>query len=342
MIWAALLSFAGALALGPLVIPWLKRLKFGQTIYELGPESHQRKSGTPTMGGAIIALPMIVMSIILAYPATRWNFMLIALVSTIGFGAIGTVDDWIKVKLKRSQGLTPMQKIVPQVCLALVLSVWAYLNPLIGGGWLVPFGGGELSLGWLYVPVMTFVIVGTVNSANLLDGLDGLLTSASAVGYAAFALIALMMAAGVTGFTPPIGSDPTLFRENLLNIALFAGAYTGACLGYLRYNSHPAQVFMGDIGSFAIGGGVAAIALVLRLPLLLPLVAIGMLLSTLSDLIQFAYFRATHGKRVFRMAPLHPHFELSGVPVTRIVAVYTIVTVVACLVALLGLGIAGV
>ena len=198
-------------------------------------------------------------------------------------------------------------------------------NPKIGPALTVPFFGGEWYLGWFYIPVMVFVLVGTVNSANLLDGLDGLLAGCSLFDFVTMALICVALAA----------ANPAQ-ADNLLNLAVFGGAMVGGLLGFLRYNSHPARVFMGDVGSFFIGGALVGMTLVTRLSLLLPIIALAMVLSSLSDLIQFAYFRATHGKRFFKMAPLHHHFELCGMPETSIVAMYYITTAVLCLIALLG------
>jgi len=221
--------------------------------------------------------------------------------------------------------LTPKQKLLPQIVLSIGLSVWAYLNPRIGSSLTVPFFNVEWNLGWFYIPVMIFVLVGTVNSANLLDGLDGLLGGCSLFDFATMALICVALAA----------ANPAN-AGNLLNMAIFAGAMVGALIGFLRYNAHPARVFMGDVGSFFIGGALVGITLVTRLSLLLPIIALAMVMSSVSDLIQFAYFRATHGKRFFRMAPLHHHFEKGGMPETSIVAMYYIVTVILCLIALLG------
>ena len=251
--------------------------------------------------------------------------MLIVLVSALGFGLVGFVDDYLKIVRHSAEGLTPKQKLAPQILLSIGLAVWGYLNPKIGSSLTVPFFNVEWNLGWLYIPVMVFVLVGTVNSANLLDGLDGLLGGCSLFDFVAMALICVAMAAA-----NPAEAD------NLLNVAIFAGAMVGALMGFLRYNSHPARVFMGDVGSFFIGGALVGMTLVTRLSLLLPVIALAMVLSSLSDLIQFAYFRATHGKRFFKMAPLHHHFELSGMPETSIVAMYYIVTAMLCLVSLLG------
>ncbi len=325
LIWTVAAAFAMAMVLGPIVIPWLKKMRFGKEIYELGPQSHKKKQGTPQMGGIIFALPALIAALAFSYGDARWDFLLIALVSALGFGLVGFVDDFLKIRRHSAEGLTPKQKLAPQIVLAVGLSVWGYLNPKIGPALTVPFFGAEWNLGWFYIPVMVFVLVGTVNSANLLDGLDGLLAGCGLFDFATMALICVALAAA-----NPAEAD------NLLNVAIFAGALVGALMGFLRFNAHPARVFMGDVGSFFIGGALAGMAMVTRLSLLLPVIALAMMLSSLSDLIQFAYFRATHGKRFFKMAPLHHHFELSGMPETRIVAMYYIATAMLCLLSLLG------
>ena len=328
LIWTVILSFAIAIALGPVVIPWLKKMKFGQTIYEKGLESHKVKQGTPNMGGIIFAVPMIIVPLIMSYKSPMGSFLPLALISTLGFGAIGFVDDYIKVSKKRSEGLTPMQKTVPMFVLALALSVWAYLTPSVGSKLIVPFTGVEWELGWLYIPVMMFIIIGTVNSANLLDGVDGLLGGCGLIDFATMAIVC--MALSVT--TPDDGN-------NLVNMMIFCGAAAGGILGFLRFNTHPANVFMGDNGSFAIGGGLIAVMMVTRLSLLLPIIALAMLVSSLSVIIQVGYFKYTKkktgtGKRIFRMSPLHHHFEKGGMPETRIVSMYMTVTLILCLIAL--------
>ena len=330
LIWAVILSFAIANILGPVFIPWLRKKKFGQTEYDLGPQSHKVKQGTPTMGGVIFAIPMVLVPLVLAFPEKRWDFLPIALLCTLGFGLIGFADDYIKISKKRSLGLTPMQKIVPQVVLAAVLSVWAYRHPTIGSTLTVPFFNVEWNLGWLYIPVMMFIMVGTVNSSNLLDGLDGLLSGCSMIDFITMMLICLTMAE----------ANPAN-RSNLLNVAIFGGAMAGALISFLRFNGYPARVFMGDVGSFFIGGALMGMVLVTRLSLLLPIIALAMFVSSLSDIIQVGYFKYTKrktgtGKRVFRMAPLHHHFELSGMPETRVVTMYYVVTAALCLLALLG------
>lgn len=326
LIWTILVSFIMATVLGPIVIPWLKRMKFGQTIYDLGPESHKKKQGVPTMGGIIFFIAAFVCTLIFSIKSgANIALLVMALLPMVGFGAVGFVDDFIKVKLKRSLGLTPKQKLIPQIVIAIALSVWAYLTPEIGSKLIVPFVNWEWDLGIIYIPVMVFILVGTVNSANLLDGLDGLCAGCSLFDFITMMLICLLMA-----------STGGAMSNDYMNMAIFAAAMSGALLGFLRFNSHPAGVFMGDVGSFTIGGALMGLMLVTRLSLLLPIIALAMMMSSVSDLIQFAYFRATHGKRFFKMAPLHHHFELSGMPETRVVSMYYIVTVCLCLVALLG------
>ena len=328
VIWATVLAFAIAMVLGPVVIPWLKKMKFGQTIYELGLESHKVKQGTPTMGGIIFAVPMIIVPILFSTADQRWSFLPMALVSTLGFGLVGFVDDYIKVSKKRSLGLTPMQKIVPQVVISLVLAIWAYCTPQIGSALIVPFTDKTWDLGLFYIPVMMFVLVGTVNSANLLDGVDGLLSGCSLIDFATMALVCVAL-----GAANPENAG------NMTNMMVFCGAAAGGILGFLRFNTYPANVFMGDVGSFTIGGALVAVAMVTRTALLLPMIALAMLVSSLSDIIQVGFFKYTKkktgaGKRVFRMAPLHHHFEKGGMPETRIVSMYMSVTALLCLIAL--------
>ena len=236
IIYTVLAAFIMALALGPIFIPWLKRMKFGQTINELGPQSHKVKQGIPTMGGVIFALPALIAALAFAQNDTRWDFLLIAVICAVGFGLVGFVDDFIKVKLKRSLGLTPKQKMIPQIIFSIGLSLWAYYHPAIGPVLKVPFTDVVWNLGWWYIPIMTFILVGTVNSANLLDGLDGLLGGCSLFDFATMALICVLMA----------GADPAN-SSNLLNMAIFAGAMAGGLLGFLG------SMFCGCVGHFLCG-----------------------------------------------------------------------------------------
>ena len=324
LIWTVVAAFAMAIVLGPIIIPWLKKLKLGKVMYELGPD-HAAKAGTPQMGGIIFALPALIAAVAFSYKNQSWELLGTCLVSALGFGLIGFIDDFLKVKKHSSEGLTPKQKLAPQIVLSIALAVWAYMNPRIGSALTVPFVNVDWNLGFLYIPVMVFILVGTVNSANLLDGLDGLLVGCSLFDFVTMTIICMVLAA----------ANPDS-AGSLLNVAIFGGAMAGGLIGFLQYNSHPARVFMGDVGSFFIGGALVGLTMVTRLSLLLPIIALAMFMSSVSDLIQFGYFRATHGKRFFKMAPLHHHFEKCGMPETRIVAMYYIVTLMLCLLALLG------
>lgn len=326
LIITVLVSFALSMVAGPFIIPWLKRLKVGQTINQFGPRSHQGKQGTATMGGLVFIFAAFVTSLIMGvWKGTSGYFLIIELISMLAFAFIGFADDYVKVVKRRSVGLTPVQKMVPQALIALVLSVLAYLNPYIGSELAIPFTDATINLGVFYIPIMVFVIVGVVNSANLLDGLDGLCAGNSMLGFGTFSLIAMSLAAMEEGLNP-----------DLYNTALFSGAMCGAILGFLRFNTHPASVFMGDVGSFAIGGAMVSVAIVTRLTLILPIVAFTMMISSLSDIVQVIYCRFSGGKRIFRMAPIHHHFELSGIPETKIVTMYDVLTALLCILALLG------
>lgn len=324
LIWCAILAFAISLALGWVVIPWLKKMKFGQNIYELGPATHKAKQGTPQMGGIIFMGAMVLLPVVLHRPGTSWRYIPVAIICILGFGLIGFADDFLKIKMKRSLGLTPKQKLVPQIVLSIGLAIWAYFE--IGTKLSIPFTGVEWDLGWLFIPFMVFVLVGVVNSANLLDGCDGLLAGCSMIDFITFSSIILLMCRATSGEE----------ADGLYNLALLCSACAGSLLGFLQHNFHPANVFMGDSGSFAIGGAIAAVALCTRLTFLLPIVCFGMMTSSLSVIVQRVYFKITHGKRILKMSPLQHHFELSGMPETHVVIMYYIATIILCLVALTG------
>lgn len=330
MVWAVLLSFIVVLALGPWAIRMLRRLKMGQNIYELAPEAHKLKQGTPTMGGLLFALVPTAVSLFLRTGSFLLEMdMLLAL---LAFAAlvmlIGFLDDITKMRGKRNQGLTEWQKIIAQLIVAAAFSTYCYLHADVGTALYVPFLSLNWDLGIYYIPAMMFIILCTTNGANLLDGLDGLLASVSAVVVAFFAILALLLAGTLQGAAV----------DNMVNIGVLCASVCGALLGYLRFNLHPAQIMMGDTGSMFLGGITVGAAMLMRLPLLLPIAAGAYAVSILSVFMQRMYFKATHGKRIFKMSPLHHHFELSGVPETRIVSMYAIVTVLLCLLAFLGVG----
>lgn len=301
-------AFLITLILGPIMIPLLKRLKVGQSIREEGPKSHYKKSGTPTMGGII----MVVALLLTIFTSGFFNKdVTVLILATLGFGLIGFIDDFIKVVLKRSLGLKAYQKLIGQVVLAFILAIYQSRVSIIGTELIVPFLNTNIDLGILYVPFVAFVTVATVNSANLTDGLDGLASGVTLIILAFFSLVALNM--------------------NMPNIAMFSAALAGACLGFLRYNSYPAKVFMGDTGSMALGGAVAGIAVLLNLSLIIPIVCGIYFAEAISVIIQVTSFKLT-GKRVFLMSPLHHHFEYKGWKETKIVVVFWSVTLILCLI----------
>ncbi len=326
LILAVLIGFLISLALGPLVIPMLKRLKFGQTERNDGPQSHLVKTGTPTMGGLMILAGLLAGT--LTFSMGGMEFVLPALLATFAYGMVGFLDDFIKVKRKRSLGLKAYQKIIGQLGIAFIVALYAYNNPYIGSSIYLPFSGAEWNLGVAYIPFVMFVIISEVNAVNLTDGLDGLASGVTMIYAASMALIFTLMAA----MASELGQ--VYYGANLSGMSVFAAAVTGACLGFLRYNSYPARVFMGDTGSMALGGAVAMMAIFSRALLLLPIMGACFVASAVSVVLQVGSYKLRK-KRIFRMAPLHHHFEEKGVPETKIVAMYMIVTAVLCLVCLL-------
>ncbi len=318
MMFTLLFAFVVGLVLCRLLLPILHKLKFGQNVYELAPQTHQKKQGTPTMGGLIIAGASVVAALAMSdygSPLSQ-NMMLAVLLMALGNLCIGLSDDLTKIRRGKNGGLSPKQKLFFQTLLAFVFSLYCYFHPLVGSSIRVPFFRCEWDLGILYIPVMMFIIVGTTNSANLLDGLDGLLTSVSMVDFATLTLIAWAYA--------------------LNDLGICCAALCGGCMAFLTHNAYPAQMFMGDTGSMFIGGAVVAAAMMMRQPLILVLIAFCMMISSVSDIIQIAYFKITHGKRIFKMAPLHHHFELCGIHESKIVMMYMLTTMLLCIVALMG------
>lgn len=308
-----MIAFAISAILGPIVIPFLRKLKIGQTERkEL--ESHQKKMGTPTMGGIIILASIILTSLFYIKDQPK---IIPILFMTVGFGAIGFLDDYLKVVLRRSDGLLAWQKMILQIIVTTVFVVYMLNYTDVSLTMLLPFSGGKYwNIGWVAVPLMYFVVIGTVNGVNFTDGLDGLASSVTIMVATFFSVVAIGTNAGVSAITC---------------------AVAGALLGFLLFNVYPASVFMGDTGSLALGGFVAATAYMMQMPLFILLVGFIYLVEVLSVIIQVTYFKKTGGKRIFRMAPIHHHFELGGWSETRVVAVFSIVTAMLCLVALLAL-----
>lgn len=313
-----LISFGISVILCPVMIPFLKRLKFGQFVRDDGPESHLKKSGTPTMGGIIILLSIILTSLLYI---KDYQEMIPVLFATVGFGLIGFLDDYIKVVMKRSLGLRAWQKLVGQILVTAIFGYYLVNYTDIGTTMLIPFTGGfqngmYLNPSFLFIPMLFLVVLGTVNGANFTDGLDGLATSVTLLIATFFSVVAIGIQSGISPITC---------------------AVAGGLLGFLVYNVYPARVFMGDTGSLALGGFVAASAYMLRMPLFILIVGLIYLVEVLSVMLQVGYFKLTGGKRIFKMAPIHHHFELCGWPETRVVAVFSIITALLCLVALMGI-----
>ncbi|HHV74103.1 phospho-N-acetylmuramoyl-pentapeptide-transferase [Thermoanaerobacterium sp. PSU-2] len=311
MIFATIVSFLICVVLGPIVIPWLTKLKFGQSVRSDGPKTHLKKAGTPTMGGIIIIISLLIADIVFS----KWDkYMALLITITLGYGIIGFLDDYIKVRYKRSLGLTARQKLLGQFALAILFAYFS--KNIVGTDVIVPFLKREIDLGYFYIPFIMFVVVGTVNSVNLTDGLDGLASGVSFMVTAFFTLIGFFM--------------------NNTSLTVFGAAITGALLGFLKFNRYPAEVFMGDTGSLAIGGAVAALATMTKLPVILVVVGIVYVAEALSVIIQVVSFRLT-GKRIFKMSPLHHHFELSGWSETKVVFLFWIVTLIAVFVSFYGI-----
>jgi len=316
-------SFIGlllTLVTGYVVLPVLKKLKLGQTLSSSVMDTQANKQGTPTMGGVIFLSVGLLVSIVCAFfTACEGHLFLYCVFFTLTFALIGLADDALKIILRRNEGLTVKQKLVPQAGAALLFALLAYLNPDIGGSIRVPFTSAQLNLGIFYIPFTAFVIVALDNSVNLLDGLDGLCAGSSVFQFAFFGAAALV-AGG-----------------KLQNTATFAFVMCACLIGYHRFNAHPARVFMGDVGSLGLGGALAALAIVTNTILFIPVVMLTAVMSSVSDIAQIVYMRGHKGRKLLRMSPIHHHFEKAGVPEERIVTAYNILTFAACLLALIAL-----
>ena len=310
-----IISFLISVVFCPILIPFLRKLKFGQTEREEGPQSHLKKNGTPTMGGLVILASILLTSLIYIGKFTE---ILPVLFMTLGFGLIGFLDDYIKVVKKRSLGLTPLQKMALQV---IVTGVFIYYYFKIAGldtSIKIPFvsGDGFVMPTWLFIIFVFIVVLGTVNGVNFTDGLDGLASGVTVIVATFFTIAALSLNPSMTPIT---------------------GAVVGSLLGFLLFNTYPARVFMGDTGSLALGGFVSSIALMLHMPLFIVIIGLIYLVEVLSVILQVGYFKLTHGKRIFKMAPIHHHFELCGYSETQVVAAFSIVTALLCLVGIMAL-----
>lgn len=309
-----IIAFVFSVVLCPILIPFLKKLKFGQYIRDEGPESHLKKSGTPTMGGLVILCSIVLTC--LFYMKSN-PMILPVLFVTLGFGLVGFLDDYIKVVMKRSMGLRAWQKMIGQFLVTAVFAYYLANYTEVGTAVILPFSNGaEWDLGFWFYPFLFFAVIGTVNGTNFTDGLDGLLSSITVLTGTFFTVVAIGTGSGIEPVTC---------------------AGVGALLGFLVYNVYPAKVFMGDTGSLALGGLIAASAFMMKMPIFIVIVGFIYFMEVLSVIIQVTYFKKTGGKRIFKMAPIHHHFELSGWPETKVVAIFSIVTTLLCLIGLIAL-----
>lgn len=319
-----IISFAICALLCPFCIPFLRKLKFGQNVRDDGPESHLKKAGTPTMGGVMIMLAVIVASLVMIFVFDNYEIIPVV-VLMVGFGLVGFLDDFIKIVKKRSLGLKAWQKLILQFVFTAIFVLTIGPVSLISKGnsllditkITIPFTSYEFQMPmWLFLIFVVFVVLGTVNGTNFTDGLDGLASSVTSV-VAGFFLLAAM-----------------LINKNYASIS---GIMLGALLAFLLFNAHPAKVFMGDTGSLALGGYVAGIALMLKMPIIIIIVGLIYFVEVLSVMLQVSYFKLTHGKRIFKMAPIHHHFELCGYSETQVVTAFTIVTFILCMLGLVSM-----
>lgn len=312
----ALMGFVISALLGPLFIPLLTKLKFGQSIREIGPKWHQKKSGTPTMGGIIFILSLV--AVVIAGYKYMDSKSYLVLFCALGFGVVGFLDDFIKVVLKRNLGLRAWQKLALQIIVSVIFVFVGLEKGVLSMEINIPFTSLTWNMGWLYIPFAIFVLLAVVNGVNLTDGIDGLATSVTIVVALFFATITAVL--------------------NEVSLCVFCFGLVGALMGFLLFNKNPAKVFMGDTGSLMLGGTVGALALMLNNPFILILVGIIYFAETLSVIIQVTSFKLT-GKRVFKMSPIHHHFEMCGWNERKIVLVFSVTTIIFCIIAYFGFGV---
>lgn len=306
-----IVSFLLSVILAPIVIPYLRKMKFGQSIREEGPQSHQKKAGTPTMGGLIFLSSIIISTLALSFYFDQLTTQsIVLLVILVGFGLIGFLDDFIKVVMKRNLGLTSIQKLIGQILISVIAFFMLKQGPF-DTSIAIPFTDMELSLGQFYIAFLIFWLVGFSNAVNLTDGLDGLVAGTATVAFATFGVLAL--------------------AYEQTDIAIFTFSVAGALLGFLLFNKNPAKVFMGDTGSLALGGALAMVSILVKHELLLLLVGIIFVIETFSVILQVISFKTT-GKRIFKMSPIHHHFELSGWSEQKIVTVFWAIGFIAAMI----------
>ncbi len=314
---AILIGFFASALLGPVFIPLLIKLKFGQSIREIGPKWHEKKSGTPTMGGVIFILALVVCVLATLKYMNMKSYLV--LFCGLGFGLIGFLDDFRKVVLKRNLGLRAWQKLALQIIISVIFVFVGLEKGLVSMSIHIPFTEAVWNMGWLYVPFAIFVLLAVVNGVNLTDGIDGLATSVTIVVMLFFALVTCFIADG-------------------LAVSVLSYGLVGALLGFLLFNKNPARVFMGDTGSLMLGGTVGALSLIIENPIILVFVGIIYFVETLSVIMQVTSFKLT-GKRIFKMSPIHHHFEMCGWNERKIVLVFTLITIAFCIVSYFGVGV---
>ena len=320
-LFSFLIGFLFCVIIAPIIIKLINKLKGGQPILNYV-EAHINKSGTPTMGGLIFLFGGVVC--FLCFLNANIKLATVCLACLLGYGTLGFLDDFIKVKFKHNLGLKPYQKIIGQVGIAVLMSVFIYLNVFCGGNVLIPFTNYELNFGVFIIPFVIFIFLATTNAVNLTDGLDGLAGGVSFVFFVGFMVLLNNYIVNLEY----AGENPAYILE-LKNVLNLVGGVSGSLLAFLCFNSHPAKIFMGDTGSLALGGFIAAVCSVTKFYLLIPILGLMFVLSAVSVILQVLYFKATK-KRIFLMAPLHHHFEKKGCYETKIVAIYIIITIVIC------------
>jgi phospho-N-acetylmuramoyl-pentapeptide-transferase len=320
---SALTSLIISMVLGPIVIKFLKRVHMGQVVRDDGPQSHIKKTGTPTMGGLLILLSITVSTLLWANLDNAYTW--VVLLTTVGFGIIGFVDDYLKVVRKNPKGLASRWKYLWQSVLAIIIAIVLYILLSFAGQThlFIPFSHWAIPLGAGLIVLAYFVIVGSSNAVNLTDGLDGLVTMPVVLVASALGVFAL-----ITGEHRMATHFAFSYMPGVAELTVFAGSIVGAGLGFLWFNAHPAEVFMGDVGSLALGAALGTMAVIIRQDILLFIMGFVFVLEAVSVMLQVGYFKATHGKRIFKMAPIHHHFELSGWKETKVVTRFWLITVV--------------
>jgi len=314
---AFIFTFVLSLIIGPIIIPILRRLKFGQTVRDDGPSTHLKKMGTPTIGGLIFLIPITLVSL---FYSLKYPSIIPVIVVTLGFGTVGFIDDFIKVSKRRKDGLYSDQKIIALLIVAVIFVIYSLNSGILNTDIIIPFMGIDYTINlpaWFFIPFTVFVLLSITNAVNLTDGIDGL-------------------AAGITLIIMVFFTVVAMTRSEWDYLKIFSAIVSGGCLGFLTFNIHPAKVFMGDTGSLALGGVVGAVSVLMKMQWMLLVAGIIYVLEALSVIIQVTSFKLRK-KRVFKMTPIHHHFELSGWKESKIVLVFWTVTVVSCLMGLLSL-----